>query len=1326
MLVEKRVLNKDAMLKCISILNQFFNSRLSVPNLSPLTLASAVNGMSHDAFTRRINMQTAVGHPHRGIKLDFVDRYYDDQEITDEPNDKIIKGVNAAISHYLGGRRAEFVFKAHLKDEPRLSTKVSECKTRLFFASPFDCIILQRMFLSPFYTLLIEQGLKVGIAVGIKMQSDAQAVYDALYPWHENIIEGDYSGYDQAMPVGIGVIANRIVSDFLEGHGYGAEAMAITNGLLNDNLHPHINILEDHFMASGLQPSGKYGTAEDNSLRGLAILTYVWVMSDCVNDLLVWDHVKPLVYGDDLLFGVSDVAKERGFTAKFYGERVQSLLGIGFTTASKGEVTEDYISFRDCSFLKRTFRNSPLFDRLVAPLGVNTFHKMLHWQMVSKKATAADVHVGIANSFLTEIALSVLSVQALVDCYVYILTKLHKHKGEFGTPIGNQVLKPSTILKNLGALDQAISEAIYIEEKAVEGDLKRNSINPSEIFHESVSELNGILQESFALNGHSLEVELGTISKELQNLANPFPGQPWHRVVKTTSYLSDWRVRKRAKEYYALLARRDSILDTLRMQGASESADYKQESDDTKFVDDDLNGEEISLVKPSRVLSFPEERDTTVVSFLSRPVHMASISVSVNSPANSVIDLWDTYLLQPAVRAKLRNISMIRATICAKVVITAMPYHYGWVMASWQPFGQRNDILDAASVDNMTFVNYLSQAMVCSNTTVGSNVPMVLKCPWICEKPMRRLYNDAATSISATTPFDDFVDIGELYLESAGPIEAATPLPTEVSITVYAWLEDVALGPPTGTITVVQESSDEREIGPVERITSNAANIMEHLQAVPMIAPYAKASAMALRGMESLSALFGFSVPTVLNEPVRVKNNAFQNGSQAIGMDTGVRLTLDPKQELTVDPTVIGTSEDELSIRSLCGKPTVVRRINWGVDAPPMIVVHSEFVYPRSQTVSAGYVQPTPMSMLQRFFKKWRGSITYQFDVVCSKFHRGKLMFIWEPNVHQNNIINASIDMNKQHCRVIDIQEDTQFTITVDWGMSVNWLNMDEHNGVLKMIPLTELQSPDGSSVHLIMKMWSNDMSFALPEQEALSAYVDNIISTTQESDDAKHEIDFVINPNASGVKHLTELTYGEIPLSCRSLMKRFVTTYTKSITDNADSKIMTYLYTPLYPNIQDGLALRTGCTASVYDVLDRAFLAKRGGARYRVIYQKNNFVQSPLHYTTVELAPENNSTYNYGAGWTDDITKRSLWGAAPVSTFVDGGIEYEIPMYTSEFFRYCTTINSPPNYDVNFVKAASVRTSVASGTRYDVQVDRSIAEDFTFLCFLGAPGYAT
>jgi hypothetical protein len=67
-----------------------------------------------------------------------------------------------------------------------------------------------------------------------------------------------------------------------------------------------------------------------------------------------------------------------------------------------------------------------------------------------------------------------------------------------------------------------------------------------------------------------------------------------------------------------------------------------------------------------------------------------------------------------------------------------------------------------------------------------------------------------------------------------------------------------------------------------------------------------------------------------------------------IGNDTGHRITLDPKQEISVDPRICGTTEDEMSVMAIAGREGLLDQQTWNVSNTPMLPIWEAFVMPNA------------------------------------------------------------------------------------------------------------------------------------------------------------------------------------------------------------------------------------------------------------------------------------------------------------------------------------------------------------------------------------------
>eukprot|EP01084_Bolivina_argentea_P235709 396542_1 len=101
---------------------------------------------------------------------------------------------------------------------------------------------------------------------------------------------------------------------------------------------------------------------------------------------------------------------------------------------------------------------------------------------------------------------------------------------------------------------------------------------------------------------------------------------------------------------------------------------------------------------------------------------------------------------------------------------------------------------------------------------------------------------------------------------------------------------------------------------------------------MPGIGVYARATQMAASAVSGVASMFGYSRPVELAEIQPYKPVLIGNMANTNVPDTSNKLTLDVKQELTVDPRVMGLgSADEMTIKSIAQRESYLTTFAWNV-----------------------------------------------------------------------------------------------------------------------------------------------------------------------------------------------------------------------------------------------------------------------------------------------------------------------------------------------------------------------------------------------------------
>lgn len=1376
MSVQKKTLDSDILLKCVDDFSRHIISGLEaegVTQLRPLELLTAINGVKHDPFIRRVHMGKAAGYGTPGKKSVYFERYDDEAgRPIDEPNEAVKIEILSLISTYQSHRAAGHYYKAQLKDEPRDVEKVKLGKTRVFYSSPLAPLLVQRMFLAPMYSLLVEHSDLFCTAIGIDMHRDAHGFRERLLEFSTNIIEGDYGGYDTSMPVEIGYAVNEIVVRVLSHFGYSEAALDIVRGLLTDNIFPFVVMLEDVFCSPGLQPSGKAYTAEDNSLRNVMILLYAWNLDPDLATKDFFQYVKPATYGDDLLAAVKDDVKQA-----FNGTRMQYVceehLGMEFTTADKSSVVPPFVNVDDMSFLKRNFVWKDDLDRYVAPLSMDSIYKSLEWVLPSDNVNEPMQMEQTLSSAMRELFFH-------LDCEKFeVMRKLLMQD-----MISAYGVDEKTLNSHIPTYDQLKAELSPLQTEAGEW-------HPWDDFalgeHDPMLCLDCILDtESLIAFGRAIKVEqwpadnvviFNTISslraeekeldRKLSTLSHPCPGKSYHEAQCSYSYSSNLLFRDSVDEYYYTGARLTSVrLTILRLEktldrrssrrlitesgvvGVMETGDVKSDVIEINETVIDIQGraEDSFDAGSSKREYLGQDSSLKIGDFFSRPIILGTHSLMLDTDIDLVIPVWELYFNSPSVRAKLKNFAFVKGDLNVRITVSGTPFHYGKLMCSYQPFHTYNSSLQAVLTTypvRPAKLVYLSQARAVKNIDVKANKPVELHIPYVSPQPIIKCFNYSPLVLTDAMPLEDVRTLGALYISSLNRIKAITTTASKVDLTITCWMSDVELGCPTGTLmelTTESGKADERIVGPIETIASSAYNISKKLEEVPIISPYAKASSSVFKAAEELSALFGFSVPPMINEPIKIKQEPLQNGAQVIGYDTGKMLSLDPKIELNVDPRVTGSGEDEMSLRTISKRESLLAQVMWSPTDNTLVPFWTTLVTPMNMGKyslgAADLYAPTSVAYVAALFKYWRGIMKYRIEIVVSGQHRGKLAIFFEPNVSQSGSINATLQTNKQHMMLIDIQETQDIEFCVDWASSKAWLKNMPYtsngagfpedafkyaNGYIGFAPFTSLQSPDDSSVSINVYVSSEDVLFNrmtvtnMPTQRLV---VESGVAAETTSC-------MILNPTGSSMEGITNDYFGEVPTSFRSLLKRF-TTSARVVATGSLVHGLTGTF-PIWPSPLPSFTQSLSITPTLLGYLRLAYVGMRGSLRKRLfMYGDSGGGWNSI--VRISLLPESTSEppATFVTGITPNEMVSTLDGSVSFALGCHQYPEFTIPHYSRDLFLISFNNNNvapAPMQEQEFTRGYRYVGKHQVGTALPTMIEETATgEDFSFFYYQGAP----
>lgn len=611
--------------------------------------------------------------------------------------------------------------------------------------------------------------------------------------------------------------------------------------------------------------------------------------------------------------------------------------------------------------------------------------------------------------------------------------------------------------------------------------------------------------------------------------------------------------------------------------------------------------------------------NTSLAKFLSRPTLIDTRTWSTSDLVGytgSTIEPWFLFLNNAVIKQKLTNYAFLRARLCVKVVINATPFHFGLMRVAYQPNvnaadnGDRKNMIRTNPTSSLPYMVPLSQLPgIWVHPSDNSAGEMVL--PFFNQRNWLRLTSAGTVKT-----------MGALYYYVTAPLGVASATgSTSVTVDTFAWLEDVELSGTTAELTLqsrdsIDSDDDEHDHvilrawhwvrdslgcrrnevapswlspvsrspggsfhvqardeydGPVSRVASAVAHVGRNLSDVPVVGKFARATSIGASAIADVASMFGFTnTPVTTDIPARMPVPGPPIASSEIGAQIQ-KLTLDPKQELSIDPTLHGIGDaDEMSIKSIITRPSVLTTTGWSTTDGIGAVIFNANVSPMlfarvpivdgGATVRAHRVYHTPMSYVGNMFTHWRGDIVFDIEVLCTKFHKGRLKISWDPLGTGGA---SALPENSVYTTILDVGENNKASLRVPYHQAYAWsrmrgvvrdnwtpgnslpVNGDYDNGLFLVSVLTPLMSPvtPQNITVLITTRGADNLEYANP-RTSLNESASNGISPSFFAVQARDEIDIVTSEETLGDAggqhpHRFALNFGESIVSLRNVLHR-------------------------------------------------------------------------------------------------------------------------------------------------------------------------------------------
>jgi hypothetical protein len=662
--------------------------------------------------------------------------------------------------------------------------------------------------------------------------------------------------------------------------------------------------------------------------------------------------------------------------------------------------------------------------------------------------------------------------------------------------------------------------------------------------------------------------------------------------------------------------------------------------------------------------------DASLANFFSRPIKISEREWSTSVVQNFDLDPWTLYFANPRVANRLANFNLLKCNLKIKVVINGNGFQYGRILVSYLPFEQ----FDFMSTNSALVPEDLVQASQCPhiflNPTTSTGGEMKL--------PMFNYQN--YISITDT----QYSELGTLQFRTINDLKHANGASDVVTITTFAWAEDVSMSVLTSVEpdTLVPQSGEIDEAnskGVVSGPATSVAKYAAYLKGVPYIGPFALATEVGASTVSAMAKIFGYCRPPITKAPEPYRPTQVSSLALTNVPDNAQKLTVDEKQELSIDPRIAGVGpHDALNIREIAKRESYLTKFTWAIGTAPDTILWNARLDPTTHAtdVATGSFHFPASAMAALPFRYWKGSMKFRFQIVSSSFHKGRLKIVYDPNfIADNNYLTFS-EFNTNYLRIVDISEEQDFTIeigngqektfldhkkpgedsTTEYYSTTRYTSKEQGNGVIGVFVVNELTTPNSTvnndiQINVFVSM-GDDFEVAVPDDyfqhfvlkpqsgEMLSPQSGEIVPEsfgTDEMDAPQQSISTIVGLPPAEDSNLNKVFMGEAVTSFRTLLKRYtlwnVIPKLDTIPVTVSGRYPNY---PYYRGAVSG-AMDTTAAAAPYNYVNTlllhwvrsAFSGSRGSIRYKLVPRG---IQSRGDRIEVQRAPlaENIMLYRY------------------------------------------------------------------------------------------------
>lgn len=410
---------------------------------------------------------------------------------------------------------------------------------------------------------------------------------------------------------------------------------------------------------------------------------------------------------------------------------------------------------------------------------------------------------------------------------------------------------------------------------------------------------------------------------------------------------------------------------------------------------------------------------------LSKPMQLSQVQwTTTQAVGTNIVDFTFPEVISSVDSVIRRTLSMYafyKMSPVFRFQLNSTQFHQGQLIISFDPFRQSTTTAPTTNRDVTPYFNrFYATGLPSVKIMASESDPVELKIPYIHPKNFLSSYSQSPQSYNL---------MGEVRVTVLNQLKVAEGTAPTLTLTTWLYAADASVHVPMYYHNLLVQPTS--LISTIKSGLNNGSNLVGNFAT----GQFGKGLRSGQGLIDDLGKLFGFDYPSRQLSPENTIKNV-ENLATARGATRSERLALDPASGHSPDKEETMTTIDELDIAKVIQMPMLLSQFQYNsTQAPQTQLLRfpvTPFIFANLGTAVADGQQPSYLSYLANFFNFWRGSITYEFEFVATRFHSGKLLVGFVPNFNLGQSENSYSNIaNANPMAILDLQQTSKLSFTV-------------------------------------------------------------------------------------------------------------------------------------------------------------------------------------------------------------------------------------------------------------------------------------------------------